>query len=63
VTPDLLQLTQFNRTPLTRLIVPAGATLLLLWIGGGILSAGLQITKANADRIAVTMCEVSQDCR
>jgi hypothetical protein len=48
---------------MTRLIVPAGATLLMLWIGGGVLSAGLQITKANADRLAVTICEVSQDCR
>ena len=48
---------------MTRLIIPAGATLLLLWIGGGILTASLQVAKANADRLAVTICEVSQDCR
>ncbi len=59
--PPTILSDQTNR--MTRLIVPAGATLLMLWIGGGVLSAGLQITKANADRLAVTMCEVSQDCR
>ena len=48
---------------MTRLIFPATVTVVLLWVGGGILSAGLQIIKANADRLAVTMCEVTQDCR
>lgn len=48
---------------MTRLILPLSAFALTLWVGGGLLSAGLQITKANADRLAVTMCEVSQDCR
>ena len=48
---------------MTRLIVPATVAAFALWIGGNVLAAGLQITKANADRLAVTLCEVSQDCR
>ena len=49
---------------MTRLIFPLGTLALALWIGGNALSAGLQITKAHADRLAVTMCEVSQtECR
>ena len=49
---------------MTRLILPLGALALTLWVGGNALSAGLQITKAHADRLAVTMCEVSEtECR
>jgi hypothetical protein len=48
---------------MTRLIVPLTTAALCFWIGGNALSAGLQITKAHADRLAVTMCEVTQDCR
>jgi hypothetical protein len=48
---------------MTRLILPATMTLITLWVGGNVLAAGLQITKAHADRMAVTMCEVTQDCR
>ena len=49
---------------MTRLILPLSALALTLWVGGNALSAGLQITKAHADRLAVTMCEVSEtDCR
>lgn len=48
---------------MTRLILPLSTFCLLAWVGGGIFTAGLQIAKANADRLAVTMCEVSQDCR
>ena len=48
---------------MTRLIVPAAFAAIALWIGGNALAAGLQITKAHADRLAVTMCEVTQDCR
>lgn len=36
---------------------------LVLWIGGNLLGAGVQVAKAHADRLAVTVCEVSQDCR
>lgn len=51
-------------TPMTRLILPLTMTAITLWVGGAALSAGLQITKAHADRLAVTMCEVSQtECR
>jgi hypothetical protein len=48
---------------MTRLILPLTMMGICLWVGGNALSAGLQITKANADRLAVAMCEVSQDCR
>jgi hypothetical protein len=49
-----------NSNPLmTRLILPLGTLALALWVGGNALSAGLQITKAYSDRLAVTMCEVS----
>jgi hypothetical protein len=48
---------------MTRLILPATLTLITLWVGGNVLAAGLQITKARADALAVAMCEVSQDCR
>ena len=48
---------------MTRLFFPVTSLILTLWVAGGALSAGLQIAKANADRLAVTMCEVSQDCR
>jgi hypothetical protein len=49
---------------MTRLIFPLSAIALTLWVGGNALSAGLQITKAHADRLAVTMCEVSETpCR
>ena len=47
-----------------RAILPLTFAALCLWIGGNALSAGLQITKAHADRLAVTMCQVSEtDCR
>ncbi len=36
---------------------------LVLWVGGNLLGAGVQVAKANADRLAVTICEVSNDCR
>lgn len=49
---------------MTRLILPLSTLALCLWVGGNALSAGLQISKAYSDRLAVTMCEVSQtDCR
>jgi len=49
---------------MTRLILPLSTLALALWVGGNCLAAGLQITKAHADRLAVTMCEVSQtECR
>jgi hypothetical protein len=49
---------------MTRLILPLTCLTLTLWVGGAALSAGLQITKAHADRLAVTMCEVSEvPCR
>lgn len=48
---------------MTRLIFPLTMLGVCLWVGGNVLAAGLQITKANADRLAVTLCEVSQDCR
>ena len=49
---------------MTRLIFPLASLALCLWVGGNALSAGLQITKAYSDRLAVTMCEVSEtDCR
>jgi hypothetical protein len=47
---------------MSKIIVPLGAFFLVFWIGGNVLSAGLQITKANADRLAVQMCNVTQDC-
>ena len=46
-----------------RSILPLGFLAISLWVGGSVLSAGAQITKANADRLAVAMCEVTQDCR
>jgi hypothetical protein len=46
-----------------RSLLPLGFCAIALWIGGNVLSSGAQITKANADRLAVAMCEVSQDCR
>ena len=47
-----------------RLILPLSAFAVILYVGGNALSAGLQITKTHADRLAVTMCEVSEvDCR
>jgi len=47
-----------------RLILPLTFTAIALWVGGNALAAGLQITKAHADRLAVTMCEVSEvPCR
>jgi hypothetical protein len=46
-----------------RSILPLGFLAISLWVGGNVLSAGAQITKANADRLAVAMCEMSQDCR
>lgn len=46
-----------------RSILPLGFLAISLWVGGNVLSAGAQITKANADRLAVAMCEVTQDCR
>ena len=49
---------------MTRLIFPLTMTAIALWVGGNALAAGLQITKAYSDRLAVTMCEVSQtECR
>ena len=49
---------------MTRLILPLTMLGITLWVGGNALSAGLQITKAHADRLAVTMCEVSETpCR
>ena len=49
---------------MTRLILPLTMLGITLWVGGNALSAGLQITKAHADRLAVTMCEVSEtECR
>lgn len=49
---------------MTRLIFPLTMTAITLWVGGNVLAAGLQITKAHADRLAVTMCEVSEtECR
>jgi len=49
---------------MTRLILPLSALALTLWVGGNALSAGLQITKGYADRLAVEMCEVSEtECR
>ena len=47
-----------------RSLFPLAFCALALWVGGNALSAGLQITKAHADRLAVTMCQVSEtDCR
>jgi hypothetical protein len=47
-----------------RAILPLTFAAVAFWIGGNALSAGLQITKAHADRLAVTMCEVSEtECR
>jgi hypothetical protein len=49
---------------MTRLIFPLSALALCLYVGGNALSAGLQITKSYSDRLAVTMCEVSEThCR
>ena len=49
---------------MTRLILPATFAAIALWVGGNTLAAGLQITKAYSDRLAVTMCEVSEvPCR
>ena len=48
---------------MSRLILPITSFCLIAWVGGGVLTAGLQIAKANADRLADTMCEVTQDCR
>ena len=47
---------------MSRLIVPATAFFILFWVGGNVLSAGLQISKAHADRLAYQMCEVTSDC-
>tara|TARA_R110000868_G_scaffold85610_7_gene240710 strand:- start:4764 stop:4910 length:147 start_codon:yes stop_codon:yes gene_type:complete len=47
---------------MNRLIVPFITFFILFWVGGNVLSAGLQIAKANADRLADTMCEVTSDC-
>jgi hypothetical protein len=47
---------------MSRLIVPLSVFFFVFWIGGNVLSAGLQITKANADRLANQMCSVTQDC-
>lgn len=48
---------------MTRLFVPVATFFIIFWVGGNVLSAGLQITKANADRLADRMCEVTADCR
>ena len=46
------------------IILPLSALALILYVGGNALSAGLQITKSYSDRLAVTMCEVSEtNCR
>jgi hypothetical protein len=36
---------------------------LVFWVGGNLMGAAAQVAKAHADRLAVTVCEVSQDCR
>ena len=47
-----------------RSLFPLAFCAVALWIGGNVLSAGVQITKTHADRLAVAMCEVSQTaCR
>jgi len=49
---------------MTRLILPLTLLTLTLWVGGRALSAGLQVTKAYSDRLAVTICEVTETpCR
>jgi len=35
---------------------------LVLYIGAGLGLSAIQVAKAHADRVAVTLCEVSQDC-
>ena len=35
----------------------------ILYVGMNLMGASVQIAKAQADRLAVTMCEVTQDCR
>jgi len=34
----------------------------VLYIGAGVGLSAIQVAKAHADRVAVTLCEVSQDC-
>lgn len=48
---------------MNRLILPLILFFLTFWVGGNLLSAGLQITKANADRLAERLCTVTEDCR
>lgn len=45
-----------------RLIAPLTVFFIVFWVGGNVLSAGLQIAKVNADRLADRMCEVTSDC-
>lgn len=47
---------------MTRLVLPLTTFAILFWIGGNVLTAGLQISKANADRLADKMCQVTSDC-
>jgi predicted O-methyltransferase YrrM len=35
----------------------------VLYMGAGLGFSAIQVGKAHADRVAVTICEVSQDCR
>jgi predicted O-methyltransferase YrrM len=38
------------------------AIAIVLYIGAGVGLSAIQVAKAHADRVAVTLCEVSQDC-
>jgi predicted O-methyltransferase YrrM len=35
---------------------------LVLYVSAGLGLSAIQVAKAHADRVAVTLCEVSQDC-
>jgi len=43
-------------------MIRLAGVLLVLWVGGNLGVAAAQVVKARADSLAVTICEVSQDC-
>ena len=45
-----------------RLILPAIVTVLTLHLGGNLLVSAASITKAKADKLAVAMCQVADEC-